>query len=63
MASLLGGYAVGKLLLDGLTDGSTSDMEQATEIAYRLVIKFGMVPEIGPIRINYQDCSEYLKGG
>ncbi|CAK5053427.1 unnamed protein product [Meloidogyne enterolobii] len=61
MASLLGGYAVEKLLLDGLTDGSTSDMEQATEIAYKLVIKFGMVKEIGPIRINYQDCSEYLK--
>uniref|UniRef100_A0A915LWW1 Peptidase M41 domain-containing protein n=1 Tax=Meloidogyne javanica TaxID=6303 RepID=A0A915LWW1_MELJA len=63
MASLLGGYAVEKLLLGGLTDGSANDMEKATEIAYELVIKFGMVKEIGPIQINYQDCSEYLKGG
>nr|CAD2190311.1 unnamed protein product [Meloidogyne enterolobii] len=33
MASLLGGYAVEKLLLGGLTDESANDMEKATEIA------------------------------
>ncbi len=49
IAILMGGRAAESLVFGRLTTGASNDIEQATEIATRLICEWGMSPAIGPI--------------
>ncbi len=48
LAVLLGGYAAEKLVFNELTTGASSDLQKATELAHKLVTKYGMSEKMGP---------------
>ena len=48
LAVLLGGYQVEKLVFDDVTTGASSDLEKATDLARRLVMRYGMSEKLGP---------------
>lgn len=48
LAVLLGGYAAEKIVFNELTTGASSDLEKATDLALRLVTKYGMSEKLGP---------------
>jgi cell division protease FtsH len=48
LAVFMGGYAAEKLVFDELTTGAASDLQKATELARKLVTKYGMSDKIGP---------------
>jgi len=48
LAVLLGGYAAEKLIFKELTTGAANDLQRATELARKLVTKYGMSEKIGP---------------
>ena len=51
ISSLLGGTLAEELALGEVSDGCTSDLQRATQIARRMVVEFGMSPTVG--RLNY----------
>lgn len=61
IAILMGGRAAESLVFGRLTTGASNDIDQATEIASRLVCEWGMSPSIGPIA--YHRAAEGFLGG
>ena len=51
VCSLLGGTLAEELVLGEASDGCSSDLQRATQIARRMVVEFGMSPVLG--RLNY----------
>jgi cell division protease FtsH len=51
ICSLLGGTLAEELVLGECSDGCTSDLQRATQIARRMVVEFGMSKVVG--RLNY----------
>ncbi len=51
VSSLLGGTLAEELVLGEASDGCSSDLRRATQIARRMVVEFGMSPLLG--RLNY----------
>ena len=49
---MLGGHAAEKLMLDDNTNGATSDLQRATQLAHNMVTKFGMSDEIGTVYLG-----------
>ena len=45
----LGGYAAEPILFGNISSGSENDLQQATELAYKMVAHYGMSPEVGPV--------------
>ncbi len=58
----LGGIAAEELIFEETSTGAQNDLEQATGIARRMVMDFGMSPKLG--RVNYRESktSPFLKG-
>ncbi|MBQ8080461.1 MAG: ATP-dependent zinc metalloprotease FtsH, partial [Clostridia bacterium] len=52
MAMMLGGHAAEKLVLDDKTNGATSDLQRATQVARSMVTKFGMSDELGTVYLG-----------
>ncbi len=52
MAMMLGGHAAEKLVLDDNTNGATSDLQKATQVARNMVTKFGMSDELGTVYLG-----------
>ena len=48
LAVLLGGYVAEKSVFKELTTGASNDLQRATELAHRLVTKYGMSEKLGP---------------
>lgn len=48
LATALGGYAAEEIVFGDITTGASSDLQRATELARKMVTKFGM-SELGPI--------------
>ncbi len=48
LTAALGGYASEALTFEDVSTGSSNDISQATEIAHKLVTKFGMSKKLGP---------------
>jgi len=46
---LLGGRVAEKLLLDDISTGASNDIERASELARKMVTKYGMSDKLGPI--------------
>ena len=49
---MLGGHAAEKLMLGDNTNGATSDLQRATQLAHSMVTKFGMSDEIGTVYLG-----------
>ncbi len=52
MSMMLGGHAAERLVLDDNTNGATSDLQKATQVARNMVTKFGMSEDIGTIYLG-----------
>lgn len=46
---LLGGRAAEDLILDDISNGASSDLKRATQVARDMVAKYGMSDEVGPV--------------
>jgi len=49
IVSLLGGRVAEQLFLDDISTGASNDIDRATETARKMVMKYGMSDELGPI--------------
>jgi len=47
----LGGRAAEKLIYDVVTTGAESDLQQVTQIARQMVVRWGMSPKVGPLNL------------
>jgi len=57
MAVLLGGRAAEHAVFDQLSTGAADDLSKVTEIARSMVMRFGMVPALGPVTFEEQQSS------
>ncbi len=48
LAAMLGGYASEKLVFGDISTGASNDLKSATELARKLVTRYGMSDELGP---------------
>ena len=55
-----GGWTAEKLFYDETTTGTKQDLEQATEMARRMVCEWGMADEIGPVTYGQEDEPIFL---
>ena len=59
---LLGGRVAEALTLEDISTGASNDIERATEIARRMVTKFGMSEKLGPICYAGSEGNEVFLG-
>jgi cell division protease FtsH len=59
---LLGGRVAEALTLEDISTGASNDIERATDIARRMVTKFGMSDNLGPICYASSDGDEVFLG-
>ena len=60
ICGLLGGRVAEEEVLSEITTGAENDLEQATEIARRMVVEFGMSKKLGPINYAEKDGMVFL---
>lgn len=60
MTVLLGGRAAESLVFEDISTGAADDLAKATEIARSMVVRYGMVPELG--QVSYESDSAPLLG-
>ncbi|ENO12987.2 ATP-dependent metallopeptidase FtsH/Yme1/Tma family protein [Marinobacter nanhaiticus D15-8W] len=60
IAVMLGGRVSEKLIYDEYSSGAENDLEQATKLARRMVSRWGMSDEIGPISIGISQEEVFL---
>ena len=64
IAMLLGGTVAEEVIFDGeISDGATSDLQRATQIARKMVTDFGMSPTLGRVCYQVEGRSPFLPGG
>ena len=51
LATLFGGYAVEKIYFGDISTGPSNDLERATDIARKMVTKYGM-SDLGPVNLS-----------
>ncbi len=59
---LLGGRVAEALTLEDISTGASNDIERATEIARKMVTKYGMSDKLGPIVYGASDSNEVFLG-
>ena len=55
-----GGWTAEKIFYDETTTGTKQDLEQATEMARRMVCEWGMADELGPVTYGQEDEPIFL---
>lgn len=55
MVIMYGGWAAEKLFYDETTTGTKQDIQQASELARRMVCEWGMASELGPVAYGQED--------
>ncbi len=60
LAVLIGGYAAEELVFKELTTGASSDLLKATELARKLVTKYGMSEKLGPMTFGGREELVFL---
>jgi len=60
LAVLLGGYSAEKIIFGDVTTGAANDLEQATDLAFKLVTRFGMSNKLGPRTYGEQEEMIFL---
>ncbi len=56
----MGGYAAEKIIFDETTTGAANDLEQATEIARKMVCEWGMSEILGPVAYGQKEEPIFL---
>ena len=57
---LLGGRVAEKLIMDDISTGASNDIQRATDIARKMVTKYGMSEKIGPIDFSSTQNEVFL---
>ena len=57
---LLGGRVAEKIIFDDITTGASNDIERSTKIARRMVTRYGMSAELGPLTFGRQTEAVFL---
>jgi cell division protease FtsH len=60
LTGMLGGRAADKLVFNELTTGAASDIEQATNLAHKMVCEWGMSEALGPLTLGKKDEMVFL---
>ena len=60
IVGLLGGRVAEKLIFDDISTGASNDIERATEIARKMVTKYGMSERLGPITFGQNNDEVFL---
>ena len=60
LAFIMGGRAAEKLVYNELTAGAENDLERATDLARRMVTKWGMSERLGPVSYKLADDDPFL---
>ena len=60
LAMLLGGYAAEKFIFNDLTTGASNDLRRASDLARKLITKFGMSEKMGPVVFGEESETVFL---
>lgn len=60
IVTCLGGRIAEKLFLDDISTGASGDIQQATNIARDMVMRYGMSEKLGPIQYDSSDHSIFI---
>jgi cell division protease FtsH len=60
IAILFGGRIAEEIFMDQMTTGASNDFERATELARKMVVKFGMTQELGPMVYTDNETDAYI---
>ncbi|MBI2024864.1 MAG: ATP-dependent zinc metalloprotease FtsH [Candidatus Harrisonbacteria bacterium] len=60
LAAMLGGYASEKEIFGDISTGASNDIKEASELARRLVTKYGMSEKLGPITFGKNEELVFL---
>lgn len=60
LAVLLGGYTAEQIFLKEISTGASNDLQKASELARRLITRYGMSSKIGPIVFGDNDEMVFL---
>jgi cell division protease FtsH len=60
LVSLFGGRAAEEIVFSELTTGAYDDLKQATELAKRMVVEYGMSEKLGPISLAREHVDVFL---
>lgn len=60
MATMLGGYIAEKLIFKDVSTGASNDLKEASELARKLVTKYGMSDALGPITFGKTEEMVFL---
>ncbi len=62
IVTLLGGRVAESLVIGDITTGASNDIERATDLAKKMVMKYGMSDKLGPINYASSDSNEVFLG-
>jgi cell division protease FtsH len=60
MAVMMGGRASEELYMDTITSGAENDLKQATDLARRMVLDWGMSPRLGHVALGGESQNVFL---
>lgn len=60
LAVMMGGYVTEKSVFGDITTGATNDLSEATKLARRLVMQYGMSDKLGPMTFGQKDELVFL---
>jgi cell division protease FtsH len=60
LASTLGGRAAEEIRFDEVTSGAANDLQQATEIAKQMIMRYGMSEKLGPRTFGHNHAQPFL---
>ncbi len=60
LAVMMGGYVTEKIIFGDITTGATNDLSEATKLARRLVMQYGMSDVLGPMTFGQKDELVFL---
>jgi cell division protease FtsH len=60
LAVMMGGRAAEKLVFESTTSGAENDLKQATQLARRMVLDWGMSEEMGPLAFGGESDEVFL---
>lgn len=63
IAILFGGRVAEELFMHQMTTGASNDFEKATDLARKIVTRFGMTDELGPVIYGESEADNYLGRG
>lgn len=60
LATMMGGYASEKTIFNDISTGASNDLKEASELARRLVTKYGMSEKLGPMTFGKNEELVFL---